>query len=282
MTPLRTVLSTHRGVQHGPIWRLLEPTGLGQALKPFVLLDFFHAPVQPGFGFGMHPHSGIATLTWQPDCDVRYQDTTGQRGVLKAGGLEWMNAGGGAWHQGSFETEGLATGFQLWVAMPPGVEEGASFGQYVPPDAVPTAAIEGGRLTLLLGQLQAGDTPLRSPIESHQDMHYFVLDLAAHAQWRYNPPTDHTVAWAFVFEGHASLGGASGSQDLWVLSQAGDIEIATADAPARVLIGSARPHPHPLVLGASSVHTSAEALRQGHARIRAIGASLAQQGLIGR
>jgi redox-sensitive bicupin YhaK (pirin superfamily) len=256
----------------------VDPTGLGQALKPFVFLDFFHATVQPGFGFGMHPHSGIATLTWQPDCDVRYQDTTGQSGVLKAGGLEWMNAGGGAWHQASFETGGSATGFQLWVAMPPGVEEGASFGQYVPPGAVPTAAIDGARLTVLLGELQVRDTVLRSPIESHHAMHYFVLDLAAHARWRYTPPADHTVAWAFVFGGLASLGGATGSQALWMLSDAGDIEITTADAPARVLIGSARPHPHDLVVGPSSVHTSVEALRKGHARIRVIGASLAQQG----
>ncbi|WP_370694565.1 pirin family protein, partial [Klebsiella pneumoniae] len=73
---------------------------MGERLKPFIFLDFFDAEIEPGFGFGMHPHSGIATLTWQPGSDVAYQDTTGQRGILRAGGLEWMNAGGGAWHQG--------------------------------------------------------------------------------------------------------------------------------------------------------------------------------------
>lgn len=282
MNPQRSIVGRHRGEQHGPIRRLIDPSGLGQALKPFVLLDFFHAPVQPGFGFGMHPHSGIATLTWQPACDVRYQDTTGQSGVLKAGGLEWMNAGGGAWHQASFETQALATGFQLWVPMPPGVEEGDAFGQYVPPQEVPTLVDGGVRVTVLLGQVDVASQSLRSAIASHQDMNYFVLDLAAHTSWRYQPPPPHTVAWAFVFEGSASMADATGAGELWVLDGAGDVLLTGGPSGARVLLGSARPHPYDLVLGASSVHTSSQALRKGQARMRAIGASLAAQGHLRR
>ena len=94
MSQLRSIVQRERGHGHGPITRLISPDGLGARLKPFIFLDFFDADVSPGFGFGMHPHSGIATLTWQPGCDVQYQDTTGQKGLLKAGGLEWMNAGG--------------------------------------------------------------------------------------------------------------------------------------------------------------------------------------------
>ena len=151
MTKSRTIHAKYSGSQHGPITRLIDPSDLGDSLKPFIFLDFFNAPVQRGFGFGMHPHSGIATLTWQPGSDVRYQDTTGKNGVLKAGGLEWMNAGGGAWHQGSFDTEWLATGFQLWVPMPPDVEDGESFCQYVPPSEVPKVAIEGGGVDPIAG-----------------------------------------------------------------------------------------------------------------------------------
>ena len=58
-----------------------------------MFLEFFSADITPGYGFGRHPHSRIATLTWRPGCDVQYEDTTGQKGTLKAGGLEWMNAG---------------------------------------------------------------------------------------------------------------------------------------------------------------------------------------------
>ena len=280
MKALRTILERHRGRQHGPITRLIDPSHLGDQLKPFIFLDFFNAPVERGFGFPMHPHSGIATLTWQPGCDVRYQDTTGKKGVLKAGGLEWMNAGGGAWHQGSFDTEGQAIGFQLWVPMPPGVEDGESFGQYVPPNDVPKVAIEGGALTLLLGRLTTNGQVMNSPVASHQEMNYFVLDLAANAGWTYTPPQGHDVAWAFVFEGAANILGTPTLHEMLVLAGDGDISIASGDGPTRVLIGSARKHPHALVMGPSSVHTNEDSLRKGHARIRSIGESLAQQGLL--
>jgi len=280
MTKSRTFHAKFSGSQYGPITRLIDPSKLGDQLKPFIFLDFFNAPVERGFGFPMHPHSGIATLTWQPGCDVRYQDTTGKNGVLKAGGLEWMNAGGGAWHQGSFETEGLAIGFQLWVPMPPGVEDGESFGQYVPPSEVPKVAIEGGALTLLLGRLATNGQVMSSPVASHQDMNYFVLDLEANAGWTYTPPQGHDVAWAVVFEGTASIAGTTTSREILVLTGDGDISIASGDSPTRVLIGSARKHPHALVMGPSSVHTNEDSLRKGHDRIRAIGQSLAQQGLL--
>ncbi len=40
-----------------------------------------------------------------------------------------------------------------------------------------------------------------------------------------------------------------------------------AEGSAEFVIGSAHKHPHHLVLGPSSVHTSEEARRRGHARI---------------
>ncbi len=54
-----------------------------------------------------------------------------------------MNAAGGAWHQGQLRGRGRATGFQLWVAMPPAIEDGEAVGQYVPPDQVPRLAVDG-------------------------------------------------------------------------------------------------------------------------------------------
>ena len=58
---LRSIERRVAGEQHGPIARLISPGDLGERLKPFIFLDFFDADIEPGFGFGMHPHSGIAT-----------------------------------------------------------------------------------------------------------------------------------------------------------------------------------------------------------------------------
>ncbi len=119
-TEARAIVYRTRGSQHGPITRLMSPGDLGEFLKPFVFLDLFGFDVGGSHkGFGMHPHSGIATLSWLSEGDIRYEDTTGEQGVLPAGGVEWMRAGNGVWHTGA-PAPGVkrVQGFQLWVALP--------------------------------------------------------------------------------------------------------------------------------------------------------------------
>ncbi|MDP9893545.1 redox-sensitive bicupin YhaK (pirin superfamily) [Variovorax boronicumulans] len=84
-TETRAIVYRTRGAQHGPITRLMSPGDLGEFLKPFVFLDLFGFDVGGGHkGFGMHPHSGIATLTWLIDGDTLYEDTTGDRACCTA------------------------------------------------------------------------------------------------------------------------------------------------------------------------------------------------------
>ena len=265
---LRRITRQVTGLRHGPITRLISPGELGEELKPFIFLDYFSSEITPGFGFPMHPHSGIATLTWQPGSDVRYEDTTGKNGILKAGGLEWMNAGGGAWHRGELLGSGRAIGFQLWVPMPPGVEDGEPFGQYVPPDEVPNLSLPGGSLKVLLGHHESDGTAVSSPIRSHQDMNYFVLSLDEAATWRYDPPAGHDIAWVFVFQGEASVNATAAGTGLLMLDGEGAIEIGALAGPAQILLGTATRHAHDLVLGPSSVHTNRRSLEAALGRIR--------------
>jgi len=275
ISKLRSIEARVRGQQQGPIVRLISPGDWGERLKPFIFLDFFNAEIEPGFGFGMHPHSGIATLTWQPGSDVHYQDTTGKNGILKAGGLEWMNAGGGAWHRGSLLGRGQVTGFQLWVPMPPGIESGPAFGQYVEPDTVPILDLHDGiRVRILLGTFGG----CSSPINSHQDMTYLAIDVPAGATWIFSPAVRQTIAWAFSFAGHSRVQGADTNHELLILGEEGDLEIAAIDYDARVLVGFASPHDHPLICGPSSVHTNHIALEAGLRRIQEIGEHLRDSG----
>jgi hypothetical protein len=52
------------GQRHGPITRLMSPSDLGHLLKPFVFLDLVDNHGKPFSGCGLHPHSGVATLTY--------------------------------------------------------------------------------------------------------------------------------------------------------------------------------------------------------------------------
>lgn len=182
-----------------------------------------------------------------------------------------MNAGGGAWHQGMLLGNGRVTGFQLWVPMPPAIEDGHSLGQYVPPDEVPVVPIVGGEVKVLLGSFES----TRSPITSHQDMNYFVISLAPGQTWRYQPPTEHDVGFAFKFEGDGLIQGMPAESELLVFEQGdGEIEISAAAVNITVLLGTAKKHPYPLILGSSSVHTNTQSLKRSLEKIRQIGANL--------
>ncbi|MFM2050646.1 MAG: hypothetical protein RL682_1137 [Pseudomonadota bacterium] len=124
--PEEAIIHRTRGSTHGPITRLVSPSDLGEVIKPFIFLDRFETLVGgPPLGFGMHPHSGIATLTYLMDGQMQYEDTTGEhgaRGTLPNHGVEWMMAGGGVWHRSNPVDAERVMGFQLWVAMPPELE----------------------------------------------------------------------------------------------------------------------------------------------------------------
>lgn len=272
MTPRAIRLRT-RGTRHGFIRRMVSPGDLGQQLKPFVFLDQVSSEVRPGMGFPFHPHSGIATLTYVRDADTDYEDTTGRSGVLRAGGLEWMMSGGGVWHRGGVvPSVPRVNGFQLWVAMPETHEESPAFSQYIPPEEVP--ARDGVRV--LLGSHDG----LRSPVPAPSSMNYLDVHLPAGARWTYTPPPDHTVAWGFVHEGSARANGEPLRDTLAVFEDGAGSITFEALGEARVLLGSAVAHPHPLVLGTSSVHTSVAALQRSLGRIREIGAALQRDGRV--
>src|SRR5438045_2123735 len=88
----RSITQRTSGHRHGPITRLMSPGDLGQVLKPFVFLDLFDDGGRGFGGFPLHPHSGIATLTYLLDGAGTYEDTTGASGRISTGSVEWMVA----------------------------------------------------------------------------------------------------------------------------------------------------------------------------------------------
>lgn len=262
--PERTVVHRTRGSAHGPITRLVSPTDLGEVLKPFIFLDRFESPADARAPqFGMHPHSGIATLTYLIDGRANYEDTTGahgERGVLPTGGVEWMMAGGGVWHRGGLVNAERVLGFQLWVAMPPEMELASAYSRYLEPKDIPHA----GPARVLLGSYSGYASQIPAP----SDMTYLGVHLKAGEQWRFVPPQGHTVVWAAIGEGSLSAPAALSTGELAVFDLSGADITFTAMEETSFVIGSAVPHPHEMHMGSYSVHTSEEALHTGERGIR--------------
>jgi len=268
----RRIVQRTRGRAHGPIVRLVSPSDLGELIKPFVFLDRLDADAQSAPGFGWHPHSGIATLTLLQEGGLVYEDSTGASGTMSAGAVEWMQAGGGVWHTAR-GTGPRGRGYQLWVALPPELELSPARSQYLGHQRF----ARQGPARVILGELGG----IASPIAAPAPMNYLDVRLPAGAAWRYEPPPGHDVAWIAVHEGEVRTPEVVAAGELAVFEEgAAAIEFQAA-RDSGFLLGSAAKHPHELVLGYYSVHTSAAALQQGEANIRRIGAQLQRGGTIG-
>jgi redox-sensitive bicupin YhaK (pirin superfamily) len=262
----RRIVHLTAGRTHGPITRLISPGDLGELVKPFVFLDYFEAPSSGGPQMADHPHSGIATHTTLLQGSVGYRDSTGKSGTLRAGSVEWMQAGGGVWHGGDLRPGEPVRGYQLWVALPAALELQPAFSQYLDPEAIES----DGPVRVLLGS--HGER--RSPIADVSRLAYLHVRLRDGEAWRYQPPADHDVAWLAVNDGKLHVAGTVIARRTAVFEEGDGALELRAEGPTEFVLGSAAKHPHPLVCGYYSVHTSERALALGEAGIRSVASAL--------
>ena len=121
---LRTV-PTHRTLEGGgfPVRR---PSPMSSLMSPFLLLDEM-GPVDwsPGEAIGApdHPHRGFETVTYLLEGSMQHADSSGNKGDLLPGDVQWMTAGRGVIHSelphpDFLASGGLSHGFQIWVNLP--------------------------------------------------------------------------------------------------------------------------------------------------------------------
>lgn len=257
-SPPRQLLLRTEGSAHGGITRLVSPGDIGELIKPFIFLDRFELDSRDG-KMRMHPHSGIATVTAVLDGTFAYRESTGAQGELPAGGVEFMSAGGGVWHQGMAADGAQVLGFQLWLALPPEDENAPARSQYLAPGDVP----ENGPARVLMGKYGGAI----SPIEPRAAITYLHVVLADGERWRYLPPPGHTVAWVAVASGALHTGDAEIGLEVAVFEESQQAIDFVAAGRTEFVLGSAVKHPHPLVSSTYSVHTTAAALEQGEREI---------------
>jgi len=272
---IRTFVSAQRrmayrtgGHAQGPLTRLMSPGDLGRFVKPFVFLDYFdfERGAWDGEGGPVHPHSGIATHTTLLEGSLVYGDSTGASGTLSSGSVEWMQAGGGVWHGGTPVSGQPLRGFQLWMALPPSLELAPAESHYVDAAAIPGDE----RVRVLLGAYEG----MTSAIRYEVPVTYLHVRLQDGERWTYHPPAGHDVAWLAVAVGTLLVDDTALRREMAVFEE-GDAAIhCVARGAVELVIGSAAKHPHPLVTGYYSVHSSREALARGEAGIEDVASTM--------
>ncbi|KAB0628387.1 pirin family protein [Acinetobacter gandensis] len=110
-----------------PVKSLFSYDRLGQAISPFLLLDYAAPysfdPTTAQHGVGSHPHRGFETVTLAYSGEVTHKDSSGGGGTIQTGDVQWMTAGSGVVHEEFHSTHfaqqgGLFEMVQLWVNLP--------------------------------------------------------------------------------------------------------------------------------------------------------------------
>ena len=71
--------------------------------------------VEPGTGFPSHPHRNMEIISFIRSGAITHQDSTGNKGVTKAGEVQVMSAGTGIVHSEYNRTKEPLTFYQIWI-----------------------------------------------------------------------------------------------------------------------------------------------------------------------
>jgi redox-sensitive bicupin YhaK (pirin superfamily) len=227
-------------------------------LDPFLMLDHFGSddPNQYIAGFPDHPHRGFITLTYMIEGHMLHQDSMGNRGDLRSGGIQWMKAASGVIHsEMPQQTDGLMRGFQLWINLPSKEKMSDPEYQDFGPETIPVVEADGRRVKVIAGRYGETHGPIRDP---NTDVLYVDVTLGPSIDFAQSVPAEFS-AFVYVFEGEAMIGDAKLSRhSLTVLADGDSIEVHAGADGARFILVAGRPLKEPIVQYGPFVMTSRE------------------------
>jgi len=200
--------------------KIIDPTpasdGAGVKLKrsigvepdyfdPFLMLDEFGSENKDDYigGFPPHPHRGIETVTYMLAGEFEHEDSTGAKGRMSAGDVQWMKTGGGIIHsEMPAMTEGKLHGFQLWVNMPAKLKMNKPEYIYIDSKQMQVHQDSDKKIKTIAGKF--GDA--EGPVKGHNvEPVYFDIELEKDKDFNFNLPSTHN-SFIYLIEGEIKIG----------------------------------------------------------------------------
>ena len=152
--------------------------------------------VSPGEGFPTHPHRDMEIVTYILSGELEHQDSMGNRGVVRPGGVQYMSAGTGVRHSEFNHSKNDELHFvQMWV-LPPRAGLPTSYGQ--------RDFVTADRLDRLF-VAASGRPEMPAPIALQQNAVLVLSRLeTASLRYRFDPGR---LGFAFVAEGTIEANG---------------------------------------------------------------------------
>ncbi len=256
MTALRQIIRdvpAHWVGDGFPVRSLFSYAG-GNLFDPFLLLDYAgphtFAPAEAHRGVGEHPHRGFETVTIVYQGELEHRDSSGSRGTIGAGDVQWMTAASGVVHD-EFHSErftregGTLEMIQLWVNLP--AKAKMSLPRYqslLNADILSHELQEGtGKVRVIAGNFQG--TP--GAAQTVTPINVWDVQLNGSKVWNFSFPEGHT-ALVVVQSGDVRINGeqvnATGAA---VLDRTGCRVNVESSTNARMLVLTGEPIGEPVV-----------------------------------
>jgi redox-sensitive bicupin YhaK (pirin superfamily) len=239
---------------------------------PFLLLDDFHSANPKDYlaGFPMHPHRGIETITYLLQGRVLHKDSMGHSGVIEAGDVQWMTAGGGIIHEEMPQVSDPALwGFQLWANLPASHKMMSPRYREIRSDQIPMVSpADGVAVKIICGQVAGVEGPVHEIVIDPE-----YLDVTVAPESRYNHPVkvSHRV-FAYVIEGEGRFGEEHGqlveAETVVLFTDGETVQVVTGGSPVRFLLVSGKPIGEPIAWGGPIVMNTREELARAFEEYR--------------
>lgn len=227
--------------------RAFGSPSIAELLDPFLLLDEIRSTNAADYeaGFPWHPHRGIETITYVVKGRFQHKDSMGGGGIIASGGVQWMTAGGGIFHdEMPKETLDKAMwGYQLWLNLPAKYKMSQPMYRNMTDTSIPEVEMDGGaKVKLVAGKIGDALGPAR---DLAVDVEYMDVTIPKGANFEHSVAEGATV-FAYVMEGDAkfdiqsSITVPSGSVVIYERSKHA-VSVATEESPVRFLLGVGRP-----------------------------------------
>ena len=172
---------------------------------PFLMLDEFGSEDKDDYigGFPSHPHRGIETVTYMLEGEFEHEDSTGAKGRMKSGDVQWMKTGSGIIHsEMPAMSQGRLHGFQLWVNMP--AKEKMSKPDYIYIDSKKMQIFEDKDkiVKVIAGKFENAEGPV---IGHNVEPVYFDIELKKDKDFNYKLPATHN-SFLYLIDGEIKIG----------------------------------------------------------------------------
>ncbi len=260
-----------------PVRSLFSPDSHGDAVSPFLLLDYGgpaeFPPTDKRRGVGAHPHRGFETVTIVYDGAVAHRDSTGAGGEIGPGDVQWMTAAAGIVHE-EFHAPAFARSggrfemAQLWVNLPAKDKSARPGYQSLLARDIPVVDLpdDAGSIRVIAGAYAGA----RGPARTFTPMDVWDVRLKAGGSVRLSLPEGRTLNLA-VFAGPAKINGevSADKAQFVTLARAGGDVLLEAEADAKILLLSGEPIEEPVAAYGPFVMNSDDEIRQAFADFRA-------------